>query len=136
MYEELIEFNVLGDDRGSLISLEQYKNIPFEIKRIYYIFGTRPDVPRGQHAHKNLDQILICVKGSVKVKLDNGAAIKQFHLDKPNIGLKVSGLVWREMSEFSPDCVLLVLASDYYKPEDYIRDYDEFLREVKLENNG
>ncbi|GAB4223634.1 MAG: FdtA/QdtA family cupin domain-containing protein [Francisella sp.] len=127
---ELIKFRVNGDDRGSLISLEQNKNIPFDIKRVYYIFGTKINVKRGFHAHKNLKQVYICVSGSCKVLFDNGIRKKDILLDSPDTGLLITGLEWREIYDFSPDCVLIVLASDYYDENDYIRDYEEFLEVV------
>ncbi|MBK2095888.1 WxcM-like domain-containing protein [Francisella philomiragia] len=129
MYE-IREFCVKGDRRGSLVSLEQNKNIPFDIKRVYYIFGTKCNVRRGFHAHKNLSQVLICVSGSCKIMLDDGKSRRYFSLDSPNKGLIISGLVWREMYEFSNDCVLMVLANELYDETDYIRHYDEFMKEV------
>lgn len=134
MSENVIRFNIAGDDRGSLVALESNKNIPFDIKRVYYIFGTKPDVSRGQHAHRNLEQVLICLNGFVKIKLDDGTASQEIYLDKPNEGIYIKDFIWREMSAFSPDCVIMVLASDYYNEDDYIRDYDDFLREVRTVN--
>lgn len=128
-----IELPDLGDERGSLVSIESTKNIPFEVKRIYYIFNTQ-NKPRGFHAHKNLSQVLICVKGQCKVKLDNGKEKETILLDSPKRGLLIENLVWREMHDFSDDCVLLVLASDYYSESDYIRDYNNFLKAVDPQN--
>lgn len=124
----LIEFKTLGDDRGSLISLEQNKNIPFEIKRIYYIFGTKENVSRGFHAHKNLQQVAVCLSGSCRFVLDNGEKREDIILNSPDKGLYISNYMWREMHDFSPDCVLIVLASDFYLESDYIRNYDDFLK--------
>lgn len=121
-----LEFNIKGDDRGSLIALEQFKEIPFEIKRIYYIFNTGQGIIRGNHAHKDLKQVLVCVNGSCRILLDDGNSREEFLLDEPDNGLLIEGLIWREMFDFSNDCVLLVLADDYYKPEDYISDYKLF----------
>ncbi|MEY0151530.1 FdtA/QdtA family cupin domain-containing protein [Providencia rettgeri] len=126
-----IEFKKLGDDRGSLVSLEQNKNIPFEIKRIYYIFGTKDGVSRGFHAHKNLQQVAICVKGSCRFLLDDGKTKEEIILDKPDTGLHINSFIWREMHDFSEDCVLMVLASELYDEDDYIRDYNDFLKEIK-----
>lgn len=126
---KFIELPNLGDERGGLVAIESQKNIPFEIKRIYYIFNTQ-NKPRGFHAHKNLSQVLICVKGNCKVKLDNGRENDTVLLDSPKQGLLIENLVWREMHDFSDDCVLLVLASNYYDESDYIRDYNEFLNEI------
>lgn len=127
---KLIDFKNLGDERGSLVALESYKNIPFDIKRVYYIFSTKTDVARGFHAHKELNQVLICVSGQCSVLLDNGKQKERMTLNKPSEGLIVEPEIWHEMHDFSEDCVLLVLASDYYDESDYIRNYDEFLAYV------
>ena len=121
------QFQQHGDSRGQLIALEEFKDIPFEIKRVYYIYDTKKDVHRGFHAHKNLKQILICIHGSCKVLLDNGEEKKRVFLEKPYEGLYVPNNMWREMYDFSSDAVLMCLASELYHEEDYIRDYDEFL---------
>ncbi len=123
-------FQPHGDDRGQLVALEEFKDIPFEIKRVYYIYDTLSDVRRGFHAHKNLEQILICIHGSCKILLDNGHEKKIVPLEKPYEGLYVANNMWREMFDFSPDAVLLVLASELYDESDYIRDYEEFIMEV------
>lgn len=128
---KLISFSEHGDSRGQLVAIEQLKDVPFEIKRVYYMYDTTEGVTRGYHAHKNLQQILICVHGSCKIRLDDGAEKEVVTLDKPYEGLYVSNNMWREMFDFSPDAVLLVLASELYDESDYIRDYDEFLRFVK-----
>lgn len=125
-----INFPSLGDDRGSLVALETSKQIPFDIKRVYYIFGTKTGVARGFHAHKALKQVAICVSGKCKMILDNGHTKEEAWLDSPNKGLLIEDLVWREMHNFSEDCVLLVLASEHYDESDYIRNYDEFLKQV------
>ena len=125
-----IDFKTLGDDRGSLIALEENYNAPFDIKRVYYIFDTKENVTRGFHAHINLKQIAIAVKGSCTFVLDDGNSRKEINLDNPNKGLLIEGLIWREMNNFSPDCVLVVLASEHYDESDYIRNYDNFLKEV------
>ena len=122
-----INFPIKGDSRGSLIALEGNKDIPFEIKRVYYIFDTKKDVIRGHHAHKTLEQVLICVSGSCTIVLDDGKERCEVLLDKPNIGLYVGPNIWHEMKDFTPDAVLLVLASDRYNEADYIRNYSEFL---------
>lgn len=120
-----------GDSRGQLIALEALKEIPFEIKRVYFIYDTKKDVARGFHAHKNLQQVLICVSGSCKIRLDDGIESAVVTLQHPSEGLFLSHDIWREMYDFSPDAVLLVLASDYYEERDYIRDYNEFLKYIK-----
>ncbi|MCO8051202.1 MULTISPECIES: sugar 3,4-ketoisomerase [Proteus] len=122
-----IDFNILGDERGSLISLEENKNIPFQIKRVYYIFGTKDEVSRGFHAHKELKQLAVCVRGSCRFIMDNGKKREELILDKPNIGLLINPMQWHEMHDFSEDCIIIVLANDYYDESDYIRDYDSFI---------
>lgn len=124
-------FQMHGDDRGMLIALEEFKDIPFEIKRVYYMYDTKTGVRRGSHAHKSLEQILVCIHGSCKVQLDNGIEKKIVALERPYEGLYISNDIWREMFDFSPEAVLMVLASDYYREEDYIRDYEEFLKLVQ-----
>jgi dTDP-4-dehydrorhamnose 3,5-epimerase-like enzyme len=131
----VIELKLIGDERGSLISLEGNKNIPFDIKRIYYIFNTKKGVERGFHAHINLKQIAIAVKGSCTFVLDDGQKRKEVNLSNPNQGLFIEGLIWREMKDFSEDCVLVVLASEHYNEKDYIRSYDKFLEVVKNGKN-
>ena len=126
-----IAFQSKGDDRGSLVALESAKNIPFEIKRVYYIFDTKSDVVRGLHAHKDLLQVMVCLKGSCRVVLDNGYIKEQVVLDSPDKGLLIDSMMWREMHDFSADCVLLVLANEHYDESDYIRDYGDFLKVTK-----
>jgi dTDP-4-dehydrorhamnose 3,5-epimerase-like enzyme len=125
-----ISFPPLGDDRGSLVALEAHKTIPFDIKRIYYIFGTQSGMSRGFHAHRALQQVAVCVTGKCRILLDDGHQREEVWLDSPTKGLLIGDLVWREMHDFSPDCVLLVLASEFYNEADYIRTYDEFKRIV------
>lgn len=127
-------FQPHGDERGQLVALEEGIDIPFEIKRVYYMYDTGEGVRRGFHAHKSLEQILVCVHGTCKVLLDNGTEKKIVPLETPYEGVYVSSGMWREMYDFSPDAVLLVLASELYDESDYIRDYDEFLRSVKRES--
>ncbi len=124
-------FQQHGDERGQLVALEENKDIPFEIKRVYYMYDTVEGVSRGHHAHKSLEQILICIHGSCKILLNNGTEKNIVPLERPYEGLYVSNAMWREMYDFSPDAVLMVLASDYYREEDYIRNYDEFLKYVE-----
>jgi dTDP-4-dehydrorhamnose 3,5-epimerase-like enzyme len=122
-----LTFITKGDENGSLIALEENKNIPFEIKRVYYIFDTKEGVKRGFHAHKNLEQVLICINGSCDVLLDDGSEKTVIKLENRNEGIYLKKMIWHEMSNFSADCVLLVLASENYDEEDYIRDYQKFL---------
>ena len=115
-----------GDDRGQLVAIEAMKDLPFEVKRVYYIYDTLPGVRRGFHAHRNLQQILLCVNGSCMIHLDNGTDTAEVLLDKPNEGLYIANDMWREMYDFTPGTVLLVLASQYYDEADYIRNYEDF----------
>jgi dTDP-4-dehydrorhamnose 3,5-epimerase-like enzyme len=122
-----INFQTLGDERGSLISIEQGKVVPFEIKRVYYIYRTAEGVSRGFHAHRNLRQVAICLAGKCRMVLDNGITREDVWLDCATKGILIEGGMWREMHDFSEHCILLVLASALYDESDYIRDYDEFL---------
>lgn len=120
------EHQVLGDERGKLVAIESAVHIPFEIKRVFYIYGTQPNVPRGQHSHHKTKQYLIAVNGSCKVTLDNGQSKETYELNQPEIGLFQDAMVWGTMHDFSADCVLLVLADQHYDESDYIRSYEEF----------
>lgn len=128
---KMYKFPPHGDDRGQLIAIEENKDLPFDIKRVYYIYDTLPGVRRGFHAHRNLQQILVCVNGSCKIHLDNGHDTAEVTLDKPYEGLYIANDMWREMYDFTPGTVLLVLASEYYDEADYIRNYDDFIKLVK-----
>ncbi|RRS06916.1 WxcM-like domain-containing protein [Pseudoalteromonas sp. J010] len=119
-----------GDERGALVSIEQNKNIPFKIKRVYYIYDTQKSVVRGLHAHKELKQVAIALKGSCKFILDDGNERAEVLLDSPSSGLLIDSCIWREMHDFTDDCVLLVIASEHYDEGDYIRDYTQFKKVV------
>jgi len=125
---QIINFPSLGDDRGSLVAIEAKFTVPFEVKRVYYIFETKFGVARGFHAHRELQQVAICVSGKCRMLVADGMQRKDVWLDSPTKGLLIGGMVWREMHDFSPDCVLLVLANQHYNEDDYIRSYDEFKR--------
>ena len=131
MITKLEEFKVLGDHRGQLVALEANRQIPFDVKRVFYIYGTQEGVPRGNHSHYKTKQFLVAVNGSCKVTLDNGKEKETFDLNKPNLGLFQDALIWGSMHDFSSDCVLMVLADEYYDASDYITDYNKFLKEVK-----
>ena len=131
MITKLEEFKVLGDHRGQLVALEANRQIPFDVKRVFYIYGTLDGIPRGNHSHYKTKQFLIAVNGSCKVTLDNGKEKETFDLNKPNLGLFQDALIWGSMHDFSSDCVLMVLADEYYDVSDYITDYDKFLEVVK-----
>lgn len=126
-----IQFVPKGDERGQLIALEALsEQVPFEVKRVYYIFDTTPGTIRGNHAHKNLKQVLICVSGACTIVCEMPDGTRTEHrLDWPNRGLVIEGLVWRQMKDFSKDAVLIVLASEHYDEADYIRDYNQFRKE-------
>jgi dTDP-4-dehydrorhamnose 3,5-epimerase-like enzyme len=128
--KQLLDFKPLGDARGQLFSIEGNQNIPFDIKRVYYMFGMDSALPRGFHAHKELQQVAICMKGNCKMLLDNGKVKEEITLDRSDFGVVIDELIWHEMHDFSDDCILMVIASDYYDEDDYIRDYDEFLKTV------
>lgn len=128
-----LQLTAFGDARGQLIPLEGLsKSVPFDVRRIYYIFDTTPGTVRGNHAHKALKQVLICVSGACTVvcEMPDGAR-SEHRLDWPTKGLLIEGLVWREMKNFSKDAVLLVLASEHYNPDDYIRDYATFKKTAR-----
>ncbi len=129
---ELTTFNfkIRGDERGSLVAIEENRDIPFAIKRVYYIFGTGAGVIRGLHAHKTLRQVMICMHGNCSLLLDNGTDKIVVPMHDRDQGILIDAMVWHEMYDFSPDCVLLVLAGDFYDESDYLRDYNEFLRLV------
>lgn len=112
-----------ADARGKLVAIEGRKDLPFDIRRIYYIYGTSPDAVRGRHAHRDLNQVLLCVSGSCEILLDNGSERQVVRLDSPDRGLYLYGFIWREMRNFSPDCVLLALVDRPYDPADYVYDY-------------
>ena len=130
---KMYDFQQHGDKRGMLVALEEMKDIPFEVKRVYYMYDTVAGVRRGYHAHKALQQILIAIHGSCKIHLDDGTDTAEVLLDKPYEGLYLSNNVWREMYDFSDDAVLMVLASEYYDENDYIRNYHDFLKFVREE---
>ena len=120
-------FKVQGDDRGQLVALEENREIPFDIKRVFYIYGTQKGISRGNHSHYKTKQFLVAVNGSCKVTLDNGITKETYDLNAPNLGLFQDALVWGIMHDFSEDCVLMVLADAYYDANDYITRYDRFI---------
>ena len=125
---QMLEFPQHGDERGHLVIVEGLKDIPFEIKRIFYIYGTEKYGVRGQHANRKSRFVLINVKGSSKVKIKDGQGNEAvFSLNRPHTGIYLPNMVWKEMYDFSEDSVLLCLASEYYDSQEYIRDYKEFI---------
>jgi dTDP-4-dehydrorhamnose 3,5-epimerase-like enzyme len=133
----LIYFKDLGDERGNLVVIEgEGMDIPFDIKRVFYIYGSDATVVRGQHANRETEFLLVNVKGSSKVKVDNGTDSEVIVLDRPGMGLYIPPMLWKDMYDFSPDSVLLVLASRHYDGKEYIRDYQEYLKEINPNNKG
>lgn len=129
---KVIEFKEYGDEKGNLVVAEGSGfDVPFDIRRVFYIYGSDPDIKRGNHANRYTQFVLINVSGSSKVLVDDGYTKEVIVLDKPRMGLYLGTMVWKEMYDFSPDSVLLVLASEHYIESEYIRDYDAFIAEVK-----
>jgi dTDP-4-dehydrorhamnose 3,5-epimerase-like enzyme len=128
---KVLDFKVEGDELGYLIALESGKNVPFEFNRAYYIFDIAADDVRGKHAHKKLEQVLICARGKCRILFDDKKEKKTVELDRPNRGVVIPPMVWHEIFDFSPDCLLIAVASDLYDEGDYIRDYAKFLEAVR-----
>ena len=126
----VIEFKDLGDERGKLVVIEGNKNIPFDIKRVFYIYGSDSTVVRGQHANRESEFVLINVAGKSKVRITDGKEENIVILDRPMMGVYIPKMVWKDMYDFSEDSVLLVLASTHYDGTEYIRDYDEYLEVI------
>jgi hypothetical protein len=126
----ITEHRIFGDSRGHLVAIEGFVDVPFEVKRVFYIYGAGPETTRGHHSHHQTRQYLISINGSCRVTLDDGKQKITYDLDRPNVGLLQDSRVWGTMQDFSSDCVLLVLASEHFVEADYIRDYDEFLKVV------
>ena len=129
---KILEFDEFGDERGSLVVAEGGgQDIPFEIKRVFYMYGSDPTIVRGQHANRKTEFVLINVSGTSKVKVDNGEEQAVIELNRPRMGLYLKTMLWKDMYDFSSDSVLLVLASEHYDGGEYIRDYEEYLKEIK-----
>lgn len=127
----MIEFQQRGDARGALVVIEGQEDVPFDIKRIFYIFGSDKEVIRGQHANRRSQFALINVTGSSKVRVRDGKGNEAiFILNRPHTGVYLPEMVWKDMYDFSEDSVLLVLSSEHYDPQEYIRNYDEFVEIV------
>ena len=133
---KMLSFVENGDERGHLVVVEGNRDIPFEIKRVFYIYGSDRDVIRGRHANYNTEFVLINVAGTSKVKVDDGTNQKIFSLDRPHTGIFLPKMVWKDMYDFSEDSVLLCLSSEHYDANEYIRDYDKYLTVVKEEENA
>lgn len=128
---KIIELPKITDVRGNLTFIEQHNHVPFEIKRVYYLYDVPGGETRGGHAHKQLQQFIVAAMGSFDVILDDGFEKKRFHLNRSYYGLYIPRMVWRELDNFSSGSVCLVLASELYDREDYIRDYQTFRRMVR-----
>lgn len=126
-----VEFKKISDSRGCLTPIEYPKDIPFEVKRIYYIYDVLKDVERGFHSHRDLEQILIALGGTISIRTKTPDEEEVHVLDSPNKGLYIGPYVWREMFDFSENSTLLVLASHEYDESDYLRDYDEYKKEYE-----
>ena len=135
MNYKLINMKIFGDNRGHLVSLQKDNNSPFEVKRCFYIFDTKPGVIRGAHANKNSEFILIAINGSCKVKIDDGVSQETVELNNPHTALYLDKMLWKEMFDFSYNAILLVLASTHYDENEYIRNYDEFLKSISKNTN-
>ncbi len=135
-FYSVLTFRELGDERGNLVVVEGNEDIPFDIARVFYLYGTDGTMVRGKHANRNSQFVLINVAGSSKVKVDDGLGhVQVVNLDKPRMGLYLPPMVWKEMYDFSEDSVILVLSDQHYDGTEYIRDYDQFRREVKKQND-
>ena len=131
---QMLEFTQHGDERGHLVVIEGMKDVPFEIKRAFYIYGSDAEVVRGQHANRESEFVLINVAGASKVKVKDGEGNEAiFCLNRPHTGIYLPTMVWKDMYDFSEDSVLLVLASTHYNSGEYIRDYEEFVKEIQNE---
>lgn len=128
---QMLEFPQHGDERGHLVVVEGLKDVPFEIKRMFYIYGSDANVVRGRHANRKSEFVFINVAGQSKVRVDDGRGNEAvFSISRPHTGLYLPKMIWKDMYDFSPDSVLLVLSNEAYDPDEYIRDYDDFVREV------
>jgi dTDP-4-dehydrorhamnose 3,5-epimerase-like enzyme len=127
---ERFELQHIDGPAGSIVVAQGERDVPFPIRRVYYLHSVPPNQTRGLHAHKSLTQLAVCVRGSCRFRLDDGRETAEVVLSNPHEGIIIRPMLWREMSEFSEDCVLLVLASDHYDESDYIRNYEDFKNAV------
>ncbi|MBC1225305.1 WxcM-like domain-containing protein [Nostoc sp. UCD121] len=132
----IIHLPKVQDPRGNLTFIEGNKHVPFDLKRVYYLYDVPGGAERGGHAHKQLQQLIIAMSGSFDVVLDDGHGKWRFPLNRSYYGLYISSMVWRELDNFSSGSVCMVLASTYYEESDYYRDYDEFIKAVRRIDNG
>ena len=127
----LIDLPKIGDPRGNLTFIESGRHIPFEIKRVYYLYDVPGGAERGGHAHRDLQQLIIAMSGSFDIILDDGEEKKRFHLNRSYFGLYVCSMIWREIDNFSSGAVCMCLASNFYDEADYYRDYNEYLSTIQ-----
>ncbi len=127
MIDNIIKLKQISDSRGHMVILEEGKDIPFTIRRSYFIYGTTATEPRGFHAHKKLEQVFLCIKGSCDLLLDDGTTKSSLHMNEASTAVYVGPMVWHEMHNFTPDCIFMAYASDKYDEDDYIRDYTHFI---------
>lgn len=125
----ILQFADLGDERGKLVVIEGQRNIPFQIKRVFYIYGSDDTVVRGQHANRESEFVLINVAGESKVRITDGKEEFIVELNRPMMGVYIPRMIWKDMYDFSADSVLLVLASTYYDDSEYIRNFEDYLTE-------
>lgn len=130
---KILEFPEMGDERGNLVVVEGEQLVPFKINRVFYMYGSDDTVVRGQHANRESEFVLINVSGTSKVRVTDGREEAVIELNKPRMGLYLSTMLWKDMYDFSADSVLLVLTNTHYNGAEYIRDYDEYLREMGIE---
>ncbi len=128
---QIVDLPRINDPRGNLTFVEGNRHIPFDIRRVYYLYDVPGGAERGGHAHKALHQLIIAMSGSFDIHLDDGYAKKTIHMNRSYNGLYVCPMIWREIDNFSSGAVCMVLASDYYDEQDYYRDYDTFLSDAK-----
>ena len=129
---KILEFGEYGDERGNLVVAECGEGeVPFGVQRVFYMYGSDPDVVRGQHANRKTEFVLINVCGTSRVRIDNGVESVVVELNRPRMGLYIPAMLWKDMYDFSEDSILLVLASEHYDAEEYIRDYDGYVKEMK-----
>lgn len=131
---KIIELPEMGDERGNLVVIEGNRDIPFKIKRVFYMYGTDSNMIRGSHANRKSEFVLINVAGRTKIKLDDGFSSAIVELNKPRMGIYIPKMLWKDMYDFSPDSVLLVLSNEHYDPSEYIRDYEKYKEELKKTN--
>ena len=132
---KIIELPEMGDERGNLVIIEGNRDIPFEIKRVFYMYGTDSKMVRGSHANRKSEFVLVNVAGSTKIKIDDGFSTAVVELNKPRMGIYIPAMLWKDMYDFSDDSVLLVLSSEHYDDSEYIRNYDEYRKIISEKND-